>query len=79
VSEWQPIDTAPKDGTYVLVCGGVTADEDEPRGHAVAQWSNWLNGRRLKNGRWMFAWYDGGYYGNYENPTHWQPLPEPPK
>jgi len=78
MSEWQPIETAPKDGTWILVCGGRTEDEEVTRTHAVAQWTDDLNGRKTK-WHWQFAWYDGGYYGFYENPTHWMPLPEPPK
>lgn len=75
---WQPIDTAPRDGTWVLVCGGITDDEDSARSHAVAQWSNYLNGGTT-DWHWQFAWYDGGYYGRYEDPTHWMPLPPPPE
>jgi len=76
-SEWQPIETAPKDGTWIIVFGGITGDDEEDRSFAVAQWSNLLNGGTT-DPRWMFAWYDGGYYGQYYDPTHWMPLPPPP-
>lgn len=72
--EWQPIETAPKDGTWIFLGGGHTDDEAEPRSCAVAQWTDYLNGGKTKP-HWQFAWYDGGYYGRYENPTHWMPLP----
>lgn len=77
--EWQPISTAPKDGTWIW-CYGEAADEG---GHIVdrnqfsAQYTNYLNGRTTDHFCWQFAWYDGGYYGRCE-PTHWQPLPPPP-
>jgi hypothetical protein len=76
---WQPIETAPKDGTWILVCGGRTNDDHKDRSHAVAQWTHYLNGRTREEGNWQFAWYDGGYYGEYCDPTHWMELPEPPK
>lgn len=71
---WQPIETAPLDGTWVLVFGR-TGDEynpGEPR-QAVAQYVN--EGKP----HWKFAWYDGGYYGWMYDVTHWQPLAENPK
>lgn len=76
--EWQPIETAPKDGTWVLVYGDGTDDEAEQRKIAVAQCTNYLNGTYYDEFWWQFAWYDGGYYGRFENPTHWAPLPEAP-
>lgn len=79
---WQPIETAPRDGTWVMLAGGA-CDEDEGGSDGrpvVAQWTNYLNGRTAPNyGRWQFAWYDGGYYGAYNEPTHWMPLPAPPE
>ena len=44
---------------------------------AVCQWTNDLNGRKTE-WHWQHCWYDGGYYGWYERPSHWMPLPEPP-
>ena len=58
--EWQPIATAPKDGTAIL---GYF-----PSGlMKVAQWIDHQN-------RW--AGFGFGFVGT---PTHWMPLPEPPK
>jgi uncharacterized protein DUF551 len=59
--EWQPIETAPKDGRDLLLANiGIVrlAFWDEARG---GQWSIWP-------GRDQFF-----------KPTHWMPLPEPPK
>lgn len=66
VSGWQPIATAPKDGTHVLAC---VAGSDRSMGEAFY---------------WEGAWrtWDGENHTRtyYEPaPTHWQPLPEPPK
>lgn len=78
---WQPIETAPRDGIWILLCGGSPNDDtcygDEGRRPAVGQWTTKCNGHEVE-GHWQHCWYDGGYYGEYENPTHWQPLPEPP-
>ncbi len=57
MSEWQPIETAPRDGTYILVFVDVW--------HDVASW---------EAGLWLNT------YGDHSmNPTHWMPLPAPPK
>ena len=80
MSKARPIDTAPRDGTWILLFGGTTRDEyatdDESARPVVGQWATMLNGMALRQGRWQFAWYDGGYYGEYERPTHWMPIPE---
>lgn len=82
MSEWQPIDSAPKDGTWILLSGGeINDDWNAPADPPVVcgQWTNWLNGDTIPEGRWQFAWYDGGFYGEYQNPTHWMPAPKPPR
>jgi hypothetical protein len=64
---WQPIETAPKDERYILVCG--------PEGVDVACWdSHWGDGAWL---RYQTAEYDNND-ANVASPTHWMPLPEPP-
>lgn len=80
MNEWQPIETAPKDGTWVLLTGG-TCDEDEgdkKQRVVTGQHTNYLNGSTRTKWRWQFAWYDSGYDGQYEGPTHWMPIPETP-
>lgn len=77
VDAWQPIATAPKDGTWVLLAGGAIRygwDGNDPPRCVAGQFTDELNGADGHD-RWQFAWYDGGYYGEYESPTHWQPLP----
>ena len=78
VNGWQPIETAPRDGTWVLVYGALEySDEGDVTRQAVAQFTETLNARKC-NGRWAMAWYDGGYYGMIV-PSHWMPLPPPPE
>lgn len=67
---WQPIETAPKDGTRFL------GANDE--GISITSWSDMWNGTWTDEAS---TTDDGhGWYG-HDNwiPTHWMPLPEPPK
>ena len=76
MTDWQPIETAPRDGTWILLTGGsieYSWDGDSQPAAVVGQYAI-----ALTTERWQFAWYDGGYYGEYVDPTHWMPLPEPP-
>ena len=78
--EWQPIATAPRDGTWILLAGGGINygwDGGDAPPCVAGQFTTYLNGGTV-DGHWKFAWYDGGYYGEYEDPTHWMPLPAPP-
>ena len=61
MSEWQPIETAPRDGTEILLFARGPY-KDDYRG--VGQWSGQRN-----DWFWNFA----------IRPTHWMPLPEPPR
>ena len=83
---WQPIETAPKDGTWVLLAGGeceYNEESDNRKRVVTAQWTTEYRSNAgdlpiADFGRWEFAYYDSGFYGEYENPAHWQPLPSPP-
>jgi hypothetical protein len=86
-NKWQPIKTAPKDGTWVLVWSKHWSeyediDEDDQIRPISAQWTteNLFSGGE-KTGRWQFARFDGGYLGQLRRkpPTHWMPLPKPPQ
>lgn len=70
---WQPIETAPKDGTPILLY-----KPNEKR-----------MGAYLLAGFWDVEWWACAgsklvYFSRldqreYGHPTHWQPLPEPPE
>ena len=68
MSEWQPIETAPMDGTDILVCVTRNLPDD---GWETIQWVDW----QTKRVRWPT-------YRDRDDipfpPTHWMPLPEPP-
>lgn len=93
MSEWQPIDTAPKDGT-VIILGAVAQEYQgqpvDPRA-TVGHWTTDEECRELVGDcggecrcpEYIYhdpSWisWDGGFTA--ENPpTHWQPLPSPPE
>lgn len=63
MSEWQPIETAPKMQTVLLFC---------PHEHyekAICIGRFWIG-----DGNWKKT-----PHGKYLSPTHWMPIPEPPK
>jgi hypothetical protein len=65
---WQPIETAPKDGTVVIVCGYYDADGEVLMKAAAAQY----------NKRWMMD-NDGYGYTVSCYPVLWMPMPNPTK
>ena len=74
---WRPIETAPKDGTSVLIAGGTyyydagISDQPYPFGGVkVAYWD-----RDAWNGGYGSE-YDGEYW---HKPTVWMPLPVAPR
>lgn len=87
---WQKIETAPKDGTRVLVGSRRVEQAGQPPvwRSTVAWWDDKFraDGWDEENERqiWVPAWTDGtvaswGYEECAElSPTHWMPLPEPP-
>lgn len=78
MSEWQPIETAPKDGTPILTFGiwaGEIAGRDDRPGIYVAAWR--YGGRSDYDGfHWSCEATDA--YAAWVKATHWMPLPEPP-
>lgn len=71
---WQPIETAPKDGTKVLLTNGSWVE--------TARWANCDERFEGENWQWLLVDCEDGYYNvtaEPNEPTHWMPLPEPPK
>ena len=83
---WQPIETAPRDGTTVLLAapGRVTAGEWHAEQWPTASEHHSTTGEYLgqyETGECIpAAWYswDGGFTDE-DPPTHWQPMPAPPQ
>lgn len=86
-SAWQPIETAPKDGSAVLGFGLHSGPQpDAQRGvkagdywWAIMLWDVWRNpdaGGWGEKSLWVFA-KDGK--PTWSHPSHWMPLPDPPE
>ena len=64
MSDWKPIDTAPKDGTEIIL--GVFSDSFVD---ATVMNSRWIDGE--EKGCYWLDWH------GMPRPTHWQPLNPP--
>lgn len=73
MSDWQPIDTAPKDGSWVLLW------LPSPRSYLVK--ARWLDSEEYVDDIWHEWQQQGGDRVRciLPGPTHWMPLPKPPK
>lgn len=71
-SPWQPIETAPTDGTEVLLYRAKKTSSKN------AIWPNVTIKARLSSGHYRNGWLWGGHVRDTD-PTHWMPLPAPPK
>lgn len=71
ISEWQPIETAPKDGTQVLL---YEVDEDGLEIIFVGEYQS-SRDEDCYGSKWTCTEYDA--FNHY--PTHWMPLPKAPK
>ncbi len=73
MTDWRPIETAPKDGTEILGWHTNVYEYGEPSGPLVIRWD------------WPWDFWAACGVGGYEfeqdrtNFTHWMPLPDPPK
>lgn len=68
VLQWQPIETAPKDGSNIL-----GFDSNFPSNGAYITWF------AEKYGSYQWCSDSTNDFGGWEIPTHWMPLPKPPK
>jgi hypothetical protein len=78
MTQWQPIETAPKDGTIILIARG-SADAT----FSFVEAAYWSQCARATGGDKQFPWVTldetNGVNGRTEgSPTHWMPLPEGP-
>jgi ribosomal protein S1 len=70
MSEWQSIDTAPKDGTVVKV---VSATK-----RGIFTYYPYPITSAFHNGKWCWKLDKEDWTSFDPQPTHWMPLPAPP-
>lgn len=76
---WQPIETAPKDGSIILLAGGVWGDDDMEVAARV-MCARWYKSNLYDDAFWNACEAECGHsIFPYKGPTHWMPLPSPPE
>jgi hypothetical protein len=78
VSDWQPIETAPKDGSWFITINASADGEYEVARYAPNTWPIYIP---LKNGNYsrvdrVISEFTSDNFGRA---SHWMPLPPPPK
>jgi hypothetical protein len=63
VNEWQPIETAPRDGTLVVLPPPNDGEDDHPG--FIARW---------RSGQWWMLGAPDPRLTGHDTPTHWRPL-----
>lgn len=66
--EWLPIETAPKDTKEMYVVRAFNVDVHQVKGYTSDPYCVW------HDGEWFVRWPHTAFM-----PTHWMPLPPPPK
>lgn len=66
LNPWRPIETAPKDGTWILV----------PYPHFLRD--DTFDGFEIMIVKWKGVGWDTGAWMLHRDPQHWLPLPAPP-
>lgn len=84
--EWLPIETAPKDGTWILIGGSARQPQEyDPPNYDLGYHEYGSRSLMMFVGHWADGKYTSkftdqwdDYYGP-ECPTHWMPLPKAPE
>jgi hypothetical protein len=79
MTEWQPIETAPKDGREVLLFGIWAGEIHGLNADPTIAVGAWQGGKSDYQGDDFWALTGGDVYACWMRPTHWMPLPEPPQ
>lgn len=76
---WMPIETAPRDGTVILIAGGA----DDQMAYQSGRYDEFMQAptrAMWSGGGWLIALAEACCVGIERiNPTHWMPLPTPPE
>jgi hypothetical protein len=80
IPRWRPIESAPKDGRFVLL----HVPNDQLESGAVTVGAYYKPEERAEDGKFLKGHWDGwlgmdaDVLSSWCEPTHWMPLPEPP-
>jgi len=75
---WQPIETAPRDGSWFITANFNGCDEFEVSRYGPVSWPDYValgNGMHERIDRIVSEFTSD----NFHRATHWMPLPPPPK
>ena len=80
MSDWQPIETAPKDGTWFMICNA----DDGFDSYEVGKYEPWFSYKYIEVGAGLYRKqsepvYKWRGFNNMHRATHWITLQEPPK
>lgn len=84
MSKWQPINTAPKDRCILVYQPQTKPNYPEDEIIAIVQWledyDHYPSSTKYYTWCALYSWQDeqGGYF-TVDHPTHWMPLPKPPR
>lgn len=81
MSEWKPIETAPRDGTWFMICNA----EDDFDSYEIGCYDPYYCWSYVEVGDGLYRHvredepaYEWRGFNNMHRATHWMPLPEPP-
>lgn len=83
MTQWQPIESAPKDGTEIIVIHcthydaglGTIVDGPFTASFCNDEWQSSWDGEEVAE----YMDWSGTDYKSIMDPTHWMPLPSPPE
>ncbi len=78
--EWQPIDTAPQDGTEVLLFGTWAGEIHGPdrKVPPAIYIGAYEGGGDYSDDGYLWSVVGGDMYAAWCKPSHWMPMPAPP-
>ena len=80
MSDWQPIETAPRDGTWFLIC----ASEDGVESYEIGCYDPMMSPEYIEVDGGLYrkemkSGYEWRGFNNFHRATHWTSIPEPPQ
>lgn len=83
MTQWQPIDTAPRDGTWFLICCAGAGRFEGYESYEIGRYDPLFMARytEVEDGLFkkeMARGYEWSGFNNFHRATHWRFLPAPP-